>query len=111
MFQKITIVLHSIAFVLSLCYINVGGGNMTTTITTRVDCDDKVLFDAFCEAVGLSTSSAINMFIKATIREGEIPFKIKADPFFSDANQALLRKSMKEMEETGGTIHDIDLDV
>ena len=51
------------------------------------------------------------MFIKATIREGEIPFKIKADPFYSDANQALLRKSAKEMEETGGTVHDIDLDV
>ena len=84
---------------------------MTTTITTRVSSEDKTLFDAFCESVGLTTSSAINMFIKATIREGEIPFKIKADPFFSDSNQALLRKSKKEMDETGGTIHDIDLDV
>ena len=82
---------------------------MTTTITTRVDSDDKVLFDAFCDSVGLTASSAINMFIKATIREGEIPFKIKADPFYSDSNQALLRKSIKELEETGGTIHDVDL--
>ncbi len=84
---------------------------MTTTITTRVDKKDKTLFDAFCESVGLTTSSAINMFIKATIREGEIPFKIKADPFYSESNQSLLKKSIKEMEETGGTIHDIDLDV
>ena len=84
---------------------------MTTTITTRINSEDKTLFDAFCDSVGLTASSAINMFIKATLREGEIPFKIKADPFYSDANQALLRKSMKEMEETGGTIHDIDLDV
>ena len=84
---------------------------MTTTITTRVDKKDKTLFDAFCESVGLTTSSAINMFIKATIREGEIPFKIKADPFYSKSNQSLLKKSIKEMEETGGTIHDIDLDV
>ena len=84
---------------------------MTTTITTRVNVEDKNVFDAFCESVGLTASSAINMFIKATIREGEIPFKIKADPFYSDANQALLRKSAKEMEETGGTVHDIDLDV
>ena len=83
---------------------------MTTTITTRVDSEDKTLFDAFCESVGITASSAINMFIKATIREGEIPFKIKADPFYSDANQALLRKSKKQMEETGGTIHEIDLD-
>ena len=84
---------------------------MTAIITTRVDTEDKTLFDAFCNSVGLTASSAINMFIKATIREGEIPFKIKADPFYSDSNQALLRKSKKEMEETGGTVHDIDLDV
>ena len=83
---------------------------MTATITTRVNSNDKMLFDAFCESVGLTASSAINMFIKATIREGEIPFKIKADPFYSEANQTLLRKSIKQLEETGGTIHDIDLD-
>ena len=34
----------------------------------------------------------------------------KVDPFYSEANQALLRKNAKEMEEIGGTIHDIDLD-
>lgn len=84
---------------------------MTTTITTRVDTIDKAMFDSFCESVGITASAAINMFIKATLREGEIPFKIKADPFYSEANQERLRKSIKELEETGGTIHDIDLDV
>lgn len=93
-----------------LCYIYHGGGNMTTTITTRIDSDDKIKFDLFCDSVGISASAAINMFIKATIREGEIPFKIKADPFYSEANQARLLKNAKEMEETGGTVHDIDLD-
>ena len=83
---------------------------MTTTITTRVDSNDKALFDAFCESVGLSASAAINLFIKATLREKEIPFKIKADPFYSEANQALLKKSIEQMENTGGTIHDINLD-
>ena len=83
---------------------------MTTTITARVESEDKSMFDAFCESVGITASAAINMFIKATIREGEIPFKIKADPFYSEANLERLRQSIKEMEETGGTIHDIDLD-
>ena len=72
---------------------------MTTTITTRVDSEDKKLFDSFCESVGLSASAAINMFIKATLREREIPFKIKADPFYSESNQAILRKSAQEMDE------------
>ena len=83
---------------------------MTTTITARIESEDKSMFDAFCESVGITASAAINMFIKATIREGEIPFKIKADPFYSEANLERLRQSIKEMEETGGTIHDIDLD-
>lgn len=82
---------------------------MTTTITTRLNSEDKKLFDSFCESVGITASAAINMFIKATLREGEIPFKIKADPFYSKANQERLKESVKELEETGGTIHDIDL--
>ena len=83
---------------------------MTTTITTRVDSEDKALFDSFCESVGLTASAAINMFIKATLREKEIPFKIKADPFYSEENMERLRKSAKEMDETGGTIHELNLD-
>ncbi len=83
---------------------------MTTTITARLESDDKIMFDAFCESVGITASAAINMFIKATLREGEIPFKIKADPFYSDTNQERLRQSVKELEETGGTVHEIDLD-
>lgn len=83
---------------------------MTSTFTVRVNKEDKEKFDYFCKSVGLTASSAINMFIKATIREGEIPFKIKVDPFYSKANQTLLRKSIKELEETGETIHEIDLD-
>lgn len=33
----------------------------------------------------------------------------KVDPFFSKSNQLLLKKSKKEMDETGGKIRDIDL--
>ena len=35
----------------------------------------------------------------------------ETDPFYNQANQSLLRKNAKEMEETGGTIHDINQDV
>ena len=81
---------------------------MTSIITARVNKEDKEKFEAFCQSVGLTASAAINMFIKATIREGEIPFKIRTDPFYSKANQELLRKSVKQMEEKGGTVHDIN---
>ena len=84
---------------------------MTPIITTRLDSEDKTRFDAFCNSVGITASAAINMFIKATLREGAIPFIVKADPFYSEANQKRLKESIKELDETGGTVHDIDLDV
>ena len=46
------------------------------TITARVDEKDKIRFDAFCSNVGLNTSAAINLFVKAVLRENRIPFEI-----------------------------------
>lgn len=55
-----------------------------TTLTARVDQKDKADFDAFCSNVGLNTSTAINLFVKAVLREKRIPFEIAQtpDPFF-----------------------------
>ena len=55
------------------------------TLTARVDARDKVDFDAFCSNVGLNTSTAINLFVKAVLRENRIPFEIAQtpDPFFT----------------------------
>ena len=54
------------------------------TLTARVDEKDKARFDTFCSNVGLNTSTAINLFVKAVLRENRIPFEITqaADPFF-----------------------------
>lgn len=53
------------------------------TITARVDEKDKANFDTFCTNVGLNTSTAINLFVKAVLRENRIPFEITQvfDPF------------------------------
>lgn len=52
---------------------------MTTTIRTRVDADDKVRFASICKSAGLTPSEAINLFIKQTLSDYEIPFKVKVD--------------------------------
>ena len=39
------------------------------TISARIDEKDKMAFDEFCSDVGLNTSAAINLFIKAVLRE------------------------------------------
>ena len=84
---------------------------MKKTITIRLDSDDKKNFELFCESIGITPSIAINMFIKATLREGKIPFELKSDPFYSKENQDVLKRSIDQMEKTGGTIHNIDLDI
>ncbi len=80
-----------------------------STLTARVDERDKIAFDSFCSSVGLNTSTAINLFVKAVLRERRIPFEIAqgADPFFNDANQAYILKSVKELRSGKGKIHEL----
>lgn len=80
-----------------------------TTMSIRVDAEDKKRFDQFCDETGMNASVAVNMYIKTVLREGKLPFEVKADPFYSPENMARLRKSIAEMERTGGTIHEVDL--
>ena len=80
-----------------------------STITARVDALDKKSFDAFCASVGLNASTAINLFVKAVLRERRIPFAISQsqDPFFHPANQAYLLKSIRELREGKGHPHEL----
>ena len=79
-----------------------------STITARVTDTDKIKFDAFCSSVGLTSSAAINMFVKAVLREHKIPFEIKqGDPFYSPENQAYILKSVNELREGKGSVHEL----
>ncbi|MCH5257823.1 MAG: type II toxin-antitoxin system RelB/DinJ family antitoxin [Lachnospiraceae bacterium] len=79
------------------------------TITVRVDELDKANFDAFCSNVGLNTSTAINLFVKAVLRENRIPFEIAQiqDPFFSEENLNYVKKSVQELRSGKGTSHEL----
>lgn len=50
-----------------------------TTMSIRVDEQLKKSFDLLCDQFGLSNSAALNLFMKAVVRERKIPFEIKAD--------------------------------
>ena len=80
-----------------------------TTLVVRMDENIKKQFDAFCADVGMNASVAINLFAKAVLRERRIPFEIAAsdDPFFGEANQARLRKSIEQLNAGKGTAHEL----
>lgn len=83
-----------------------------TSINIRMDEDLKKQFEAFCSDVGMTMTTAVCVFAKTVVRERRIPFEISAesDPFYRPANIARLRKSIAEMEATGGTVHEVNLD-
>ena len=76
------------------------------TLTSRIEEEDKAMFIAFCDSVGLTSSAAINLFVKTVNREHRIPFEIKAeDPFYSASNQLHLMKSIQQLRNGEGTPH------
>lgn len=80
-----------------------------TTVSVRMDNELKKEFDAVCNDLGLSMTTAITMLAKKMARETRLPFEISIDPFYSDENIKRLKKSIAQMETTGGTIHEVDL--
>lgn len=81
-----------------------------TTISAKIDNTDKNLFEAVCNSMGINISSAINAFVKATIRENGLPFALKAsdDPYvYSEENMKVLRKSIDQLESGKGNIHEL----
>lgn len=81
-----------------------------TTLSVRMDEDVKKGLEAFCADVGMNTSVAINMFAKAVLRERRLPFDVVSynlDPFYSQTNQERLIKSIRQMEHSGGTEHEL----
>ena len=50
-----------------------------TSMTVRLDNQQKAIFDELCAQFGTSANTAINIFVKAVIRNRKIPFTISAD--------------------------------
>ena len=48
-----------------------------------------------CSELGMSLSTATNLFYKKMISYGGIPFELKVDPFYSQENQAHLDKVIR----------------
>lgn len=70
-----------------------------STLSVRVSADDKKGFETFCNSTGMNVSTAINMFIKAVLREQKLPFEIKTGSFDKEIYSKLL-EAEKEMNQS-----------
>lgn len=50
--------------------------NNTTNISIRMDCELKRQADMLFEELGMNITTAFNIFVRQTLREGKIPFDI-----------------------------------
>ena len=77
------------------------------TLTARIDPIDKKNFEAFCSTVGLTVSSAINLYVNAVLQKQKLPFEISADPFYNEENLNMLRQSIKQAQNGQLASHEL----
>ncbi len=79
-----------------------------TTLNVRMDDATKREFELFCGNVGMSMTTAVNIFVNTVIKEQRIPFEISNDPFFSKDNMSILNQSIENMNAGKGVYKTLD---
>jgi DNA-damage-inducible protein J len=78
-------------------------------INLRVDDEVKRNAEKTLDEIGLSMSTAINIFLKTVVRERRIPFELSADPFYSRENMAELERRVADLNSGKSTLKEHDL--
>lgn len=79
-------------------------------ISFRIDDNVKRMAEQAYAEIGMSMSTAINIYLIKLGREHRIPFEVNGDPFYSKENIERLKRSAAQMEATGGTVHEVSVD-
>jgi len=78
------------------------------SVNIRIDEELKKQAEILFSDFGMNMTTAFTIFAKAVVRERRIPFEITAsDPFYNEYNMIHLKKSINQLNEKKGTIHDI----
>lgn len=77
-------------------------------VNFRIDDTIKAKAESVCSAMGLTMSTAINIFLTKLANEQRIPFEVAIDPFYSDENMARLKKSIADLNAGKGKVREVD---
>ena len=81
----------------------------STNINIRMDSELKKDFEAFCADMGMTMTTAINVFSNNTVREYLIPFEIGAEIPNAETKEAIEEvQRMKADPSLGKTYTDVD---
>ena len=80
-----------------------------TSINIRMDADLKRQFEAFCADMGMTMTTAFNVFARKAVREYRIPFEISGDVPNAETVEAIKEvKRMKANPSLGKTYSNVD---
>ena len=80
-----------------------------TIINIRMDADLKHQFEAFCSDMGMTMTTAFNIFARKAVREYRIPFEISGDAPNSETVEAIREvERMKANPSFGKTYSNVD---
>lgn len=82
-------------------------GNVSTNI--KIDSELKKQAQELFNEMGLTLTSAVNLFLSQAVREKAIPFKIAMvdENGFTATEVAELKRRINDLEQNNGTVHDI----
>ena len=67
-------------------------------VNFRMEKEDQIGMEEVCKELGMSMTTAFNIFAKKMRRERRIPFEVSIDPFYSESNQNYLKKVVSEID-------------
>ena len=82
----------------------------TSTLQIRVDSTLRKEADELFALAGLDMSSAVRLFLRQSVIRRRLPFEVVSenpDPFWSEANQRVLRESIESFERGEAKRHEL----
>lgn len=70
-----------------------------TLVNVRMDEDVKKNMEETCKELGITMSTAFNIFARKMCREKRIPFEVSVDPFYLESNIKAIEESIKQLKE------------
>lgn len=70
-----------------------------TLVNVRMEEDVKKRMEETCKELGITMSTAFNIFARKMGRERRIPFEVSIDPFYSESNMKAIEESVKQLKE------------
>lgn len=80
-----------------------------TSVSIRMDAELKKQFEAFCEDVGMSMTTAFTVFAKRVVRENKIPFQVERE-IPNEETRAAIEETRRMIEDPsyGKSYTDVD---